>query len=270
MYLLSRVKTDEEPSTKKRKKKINNNELVNDYDNLLQRLEFAIDRLVLWQTLNMTSLTQSKHNKDSQNDKSSPADEVQQFYKHTIDIKFRKLLPKICKSFKLKCFGEDSSTNNKNDDKGDEYEFPPRVSSVKPHSSFRSQTPFDVENDQIGNDRPISRQSSVVNKMFASRVVGISKKSNVSKDKVISKSSSTAFEVLSKPNESHEDVREEKTSSTLVLATPSKKTAQNSTNSNVFVAESPAKLNLFDSVADTDDEFEEHQVIPDTPRKKKN
>ena len=68
MYLLSRVKTDEEPSAKKRKKKINNNELVNDYDNLLQRLEFAIDRLVLWQTLNMTSLTQSKHNKDSQND----------------------------------------------------------------------------------------------------------------------------------------------------------------------------------------------------------
>lgn len=84
LHLLARL-ADQPSNAKPRKRKRKTKELTNDYDNINERLEFAIDRLVLWQTLNSAPLIQTDDNKQQ---KQPTIDEVQKFYKHTVDLKW--------------------------------------------------------------------------------------------------------------------------------------------------------------------------------------
>lgn len=83
LFLLSKASVPSE-DTKPRKRKRRAKELTNDYDSIHERLEFAVDRLVLWQTLNNTPLLETDKDKQQKKPK---ADEIQKFYKHTVDLK---------------------------------------------------------------------------------------------------------------------------------------------------------------------------------------
>ncbi|TIA88002.1 hypothetical protein E3P99_02839 [Wallemia hederae] len=283
------AKLAHQPSNSKpRKRKRKAKEFTNDYDNIHERLEFAIDRLVLWQTLNNAPLIQPDSDKQQ---KKPSTDKVHMFYKHTIDPKFRKKLPKVCKSMRSKCFGDE------NKDMDNDLPTPllplPSSNPTGATAAARSATPqldsFERESSvasvgldretSVQRERSLSRQpSSTLNKMFAGRVVGVSRKSTTVKDKkeVQAKATSNAFEALSSEattstNQPHTHVEKK---STLVSATPTKKEkhiqiTQTKTSKTVLVADSPAKLQSHGTaVADSEDEFQEDDIIPDTPQKK--
>ncbi|EOR03790.1 hypothetical protein E3P77_03864 [Wallemia ichthyophaga] len=286
LYLLARLPPPNTHSdtNKPRKRKRKVNELTNDYDNINERLEFAIDRLVLWQTLNNAPLIQTDDNKQH---KKPSIDHVQKFYKHTVDLKFRKKLPKVCKAMRIKCFGDENRET--------EVDLPapllpipststaptrsttPQLDNVERESSIAS---VNLEREpSVKRERSLSRQpSSTINKMFANRVVGVSRKITTVKEKkeVPSKAPTNPFEALSSEASilsSQPHIHVEK-KSTLVSATPTKKEkhtqlTQTKNSKTVLVADSPAKLQPDGTaIADSDDEFQEDDVIPDTPQKK--
>ncbi|TIC25661.1 hypothetical protein E3Q11_03321 [Wallemia mellicola] len=289
LFLLSKASVQSE-DTKPRKRKRKAKELTNDYDSIHERLEFAVDRLVLWQTLNNTPLLET--DKDKQ-EKKPKADEIQKFYKHTVDSKFRKKLPNVCKAMRSKCFTDESRDDNvdlpppllptpsNNASITKTRSTTPQVEELERESSVAS---VDLERKgslldrelSLQRGRSLSRQPSSSLKMFANRVVGVSRKSTAVKDKkeMSSKVATNAFEALSgepSASETQNTTRIEK-KSTLVAATPAKKEKHiQVTNSSkaILVADSPVKAPVFGTtMAASDEDFQEDDIIPDTPQKK--
>lgn len=139
--------------------------------------------------------------------------------------------------------------------------------------------------------RSLSRQPSSSLKMFANRVVGVSRKSTAVKDKkemsskgmscyveipylIFISATTNAFEALSgepSVSETQNSTKIEK-KSTLVTATPSKKEKHiqvTESSKAILVADSPVKAPAFGTtMVASDEDFQEDDIIPDTPQKK--